>query len=397
MKKNISAILLVAALVGIGFAACVKKVANTYYENGVTPAFSASATTIAATPADSLTNVLGFSWTYPHYATDSATIQYIIEIDSAGHGFAQPDTIMVIGALSDSVTAQTLNNIVLGLGATYRIPYTTEVRLVSSYGNNNQQFVSNTLTLTVTPYVVPPKVAPPASGALYLVGAASQGGWNVPVPVPTQVFEKVDSVDYAGVFNLIGGQQFLILPTNINYNNKLATNDNSEPGTGGTFGVNDNNNFTGPSASGWYTIWLNFQTGNFTITALTGPTDSIESVPDSLFIVGSATPGSWTSPVPEPSQVMTQISSSQFTITLPFVAAGQYLLLPVNSTAPGANNYLNKYAVGSSNNAANGGIFGYNPNGANSANFNNNFNGPTNAGTYTLTVDFLNTTYTLTQ
>jgi starch-binding outer membrane protein SusE/F len=262
--------------------------------------------------------------------------------------------------------------------------------MVASYGNNNQQLVSNSLTLTVTPYVIPPKVAAP-SGSLYLVGAATQGGWTSPVPVPSQVFERVDSVDYAGVFKLIGGQQFLILPQNTgSFNNKLATNDASETGVGGTFAYNDNSNFTGPSASGWYTIWLNFQTGSFSITAAT------DSVPDSLFIVGSATPGSWTSPVPEPSQVMTQISSSQFTLTLPFVAAGQYLLLPANSTTPGANNFLNKYAVGNSNNAANAGVFGFNPNGAN-ANFNNNFNGPTNAGTYTLTVDFLNTTYTLTQ
>jgi hypothetical protein len=396
MKNNISAILVVALMIGMTLPACVKKVDNTYFGNGTTPVLTGSATAIAATPADSLTNVLAFSWTNPKYATDSATEQYIIEMDSAGHGFAQPDTIMVIGALSDSATAKQLNNIVLSLGGTYRLPYTLEIRLVSSYGNNNQQLMSNSLTLTVTPYVVPPKITPP-TGALYLVGAASQGGWNVPVPTPTQVFEKVDSVDYAGVFNLIGGQQFLILPTNVNYNNKLATNDASETGAGGTFAYNDNNNFTGPSTSGWYKIWLNFQTGSFTITALTGPTDSIESVPDSLFIVGSATPGSWTSPVPEPSQVMTQISSSQFTITLPFVAAGQYLLLPVNSTTPGANNYLNKYAVGNSDNAANGGVFGFNPNGANSANFNNNFTGPTNAGNYTLTVDFLNNTYTLTQ
>ena len=60
-----------------------------------------------------------------------------------------------------------------------------------------------------------------------------------------------------------------------------------------------------------------------------------------------------------------------------------------------ANNFTNKYAVGNSNNAANSGIFGYNPNGANAA-FNNNFNGPANAGNYTLTVDFLQNTYTLT-
>jgi hypothetical protein len=387
--RNYSKYILLGSLLTFVFVAC-SKLKSEYFANGATPTLSSSTTTIAATPADSLTNVIGFSWTNPHYATDSATEQYIIEIDSAGHGFAQPDTIMVIGGLSDSVTAKTLNNFVLGLGGTYRLPYTLEVRMVASYGNNNEQLVSNSLTLTVTPYVIPPKVAAP-TGSLYLVGAASQGGWNAPVPVPTQVFEKVDSVDYAGVFKLIGGQQFLILPQNTgSYNNKLATNDNSETGAGGTFAYNDNNNFTGPATSGWYTIWLNFQTGSFSIAAAT------DSVPDSLFIVGSATPGSWTSPVPEPSQVMTQISSSQFTLTLPFVAAGQYLLLPANSTATGANNFLNKYAVGNSNNAANAGIFGFNPNGAN-ANFNNNFNGPTNGGTYTLTVDFLNTTYTLTQ
>jgi hypothetical protein len=76
------------------------------------------------------------------------------------------------------------------------------------------------------------------------------------------------------------------------------------------------------------------------------------------------------------------------------VAAGQYLLLPTNSTT--ANNFTNKYAVGNSNNAANSGIFGYNPNGANNANAGNNFNGPANAGNYQLTVDFLQNTYTLT-
>jgi starch-binding outer membrane protein SusE/F len=391
--RNYSKYILIGGLPVMVLASC-KKMTNQYFGNGSTPTMSLSATTLAPTPADSSNNVLAISWTNPHYATDSASELYSIQIDSSGRNFAKAVTIAVSGALVDSLTAKQINTIALGFGFSYRVAYNMDIRVISSYANNNQQLFSNTKTINYTPYVIPPKVVPP-TGALYLVGAASQGGWNAPVPVPTQVFEQVDSVDYAGVFQLNGGQQFLILPQNTgSYNNKLATNDNSETGTGGTFAYNDNNNFTGPSASGWYTIWVNFQTGSFTIAALTSPIDSVESVPDSLFIVGSATPGSWTSPVPEPSQVMTQISSSQFTITLPFEAAGQYLLLPTNGAG---NNYMNKYAVGSNNNAANTGIFGFNPNGANSANFNNNFNGPTNAGTYTLTVDFLNTTYTLTQ
>jgi hypothetical protein len=387
MKNNISRVLLAVSIIGVGFPACVKKVANTFYQNGSsTSVLTASATTLTLTAADSMNNAISFTWTNPHFATDSASERYVLQIDSAGHGFAQPATVVTSGALSDSLTGKQINTLVLGLGAAYNAPYTVEIRLVSSYSNNNEQVFSNVLQLVVTPYTIPPKIVPP-TGGLYLVGAAAQSGWNTPVPVPTQVFEKVDSVDYAGVFKLNGGAQFLILPQNTgSYNNKLATNDNSETGTGGSFAYNDNNNFTGPSASGWYSIWLNFQTGTFTITPAT------DSVPDSLFIVGSATPGSWTSPVPEPSQVMTQTSSSQFSITLSFEAAGQYLLLPTNGSG---NNYLNKYAVGNSNNAANTGIFGFNPNGANAA-FNNNFTGPTNAGTYTLTVDFLNTAYMLT-
>jgi hypothetical protein len=381
--------LVLALTLTLALTGCDKKDSVPYYHSGTAPVLTGSATTIAPTPADSSTDVISFSWTNPNYSLDSGAspVKYTLQIDSTGRGFTQGASIVVSGQLADTFTAKQINTIALGFGFAFNVTYSIDVRVIASYSNNNNQQISNTLTLKITPYKIPPKVVPPP-GLLYLVGAASQGGWNAPVPVPTQVFEQVDSVDYAGVFNLNGGQQFLILPQNTgSYDNKLATNDNNETGSGGTFAYNDNNNFTGPANSGWYSIWLNFQTGTYTITPYSG------TVPDSLFIVGSATPGGWNSPVPEPSQALTQINSSQFTVTLPFVAAGQYLLLPTNSTS--ANNFTNKYAVGNSNNAANSGIFGYNPNGAN-ADFNNNFNGPANAGNYKLTVDFLQNTYTLT-
>jgi starch-binding outer membrane protein SusE/F len=387
--KYLSTIVIGISGVILALTGCDKKDSIPYYASGSAPVLKSSVTSIAATPADSLTNVISFSWTDPKYPKDSVAspVKYTLQIDSTGRGFTKGVSIVVSGVLSDTFTAKQINTILLGFGFSFNVTYNVDVRVVASYTNNNDPQTSNTLTLTVTPYKIPPKVAPPAA-ALYLVGAATQGGWTSPVPVPTQVFEQVDSVDYAGVFNLNGGQQFLILPQNTgSFGNKLATNDNTETGTGGTFAYNDNNNFTGPATSGWYTIWLNFQTGVYTITPYTG------TVPDSLFIVGSATPGGWTSPVPEPSQALTQINSSQFTVTLPFVAAGQYLLLPTNSTT--ANNFLNKYAVGNSNNAASSGIFGYNPNGGN-ADFGNNFNGPAAAGNYKLMVDFLQNAYTVT-
>jgi len=370
---------LFAAFMLLSAAVACSKMTNKYYPNGNAPTFSSSVSTVAANVSDSLNNVIAFSWTDPKYATAPNTELYIIQIDSSGQNFAHPTTFSVSGVLTDSFTAKQINTVVLGLGGAFLVPYTIEARLVSSYANNNEQLMSNTITVQVTPYKTPPKVLPP-TGQLFLVGSATQGGWSNPVPVPTQVFEEVDSVDYAGVFNLIGGSAYLVLPENGSWSNKYATNDATPAATGGTFDYNASNNFTGPVNSGWYTIWLNFQTGTVTVSPYSG------AVPSALFIVGSATPGGWNNPVPVPSQQLTQLNSSQFSVSLALSAANQYLLLPVNGS------WTNKYAVGSSNDTVSGGTFGYN--GSNGS-FNTNFTGPAAAGTYTITTDFLSWSYTV--
>jgi len=388
MKNNKSKFLFIASLTILGFVACTK-LTSTYYSNGKTPVLSASTTTIAPTPADSQNVVLAFSWTNPGYATDSASEKYTIQIDSAGRNFSQAVSLVVSGALFDSLTAKQINTIALGFGFSYNVAYNMDVRLISSYANNNEQYMSNTITINFTPYVIPPKVPPPGTKKLFLVGSATGGGWTNPVPIPTQQFEMIDSVDYGGVFNLSGGNQYLLLPLNGDWTNKYAVTDGSVPATGGPFGYNGGNaayntNFNGPATSGWYTILVNFQQGTYSVTPYT------QLVPDSLFLVGSATADGWTNPVPEPSQVFTQINSSQFSITAPLTAAGQYLLLPKNG------DWTNKFAVANGNVPASGGAFGYNPNSMN-PNFNTNFNGPANAGTYTIIADFLNYQYTVTQ
>ena len=370
--------------------ACEKKMTNQFFGNGTTPTMKLSTTSLTPTPADSSTEVLAISWTNPHYATDSASELYTIQIDSSGRNFSKAVSIPVSGALVDSLTAKQINTIALGFGFSYNVAYNMDVRVISSYSNYNEELTSNTVTISYTPYVIPPKVVPPSTHLLFLVGSVTQGtAWSNPVQSPTAVyqFEEVDSVDYAGVFNLTAGGQFLVVPVNGSWTNKYATADNSESGTGGSFGYNANNNFTGPAAAGWYTIWFNFQAGTFTITPYTQPI-----IPDSLFVVGSATAGGWNNPVPDPGQAMTQLNSTQFSITLPLSAAGQYLLLPTNGS------WTNKFAVNNNNTPpASGGAFGYNPNSAQNGTWNTNFNGPANAGTYTITADFLNYTYLVTQ
>ena len=378
--KYFSKLLMGLAVLAFTFTACDKVDDLPFYNNGAASVLSSSSLTFNSTAADSNKVALTLSWTNPKYASDSASYKYIVQIDSSGRNFSKAVSKTVIGSLSTSFLAKEINAILLGFGFAFNTPYDIDVRVLSSYGNNNEQYKSNVIKIKATPYVTPPKVTPPASGKLFLVGDASQGGWNNPVPVPTQEFAKIDSVTWGGVFNMNGNAEYLILPVNGDWSNKFSVANKTLAGlrTGGDFGYNFNDNFPGPLAAGMYTIILNFQTGKFTVTPFTG------TLPTNLFIVGDATPGGWNNPVPVPSQQLTRLNSSVWEINMAFVGSKEYLLLPVNG------DWSNKYAV--ANKAAAGarvsGPFGYN--------LNDNFPGPVNNGTYKLSVNFATGLYRVT-
>ena len=367
--KNIFKLFIAAAVIVL-YAACNKVDDLPVYANGSAVVLSSSVSSIAAAPADSSNTVLKLSWTDPKYAQDSSLYKFVVEIDSTGRNFAKAFTKTVTGVFSTSMTAKELNTILLGFGFKANIQYEVDVRVTSSYGNNNEQYQSNTLKLQVTPYKIPPKIAPPASGKLFIVGSATGGGWNNPVPTPSQELAMLDETTFAGVFDMSGGNQFLLLPVNGDWSNKYSV-DAVPPASGGDFGYNLPNNFDGPGAGGTYLIIVDFQTGKYSLTPYTGP-----QLPTNLFIVGSATAGGWNNPVPVPSQQLTRLNSVQFEITLPINAASEYLLLPVNG------DWSNKYAV------ANNGIPGLSAGGYFGYNFGANFPGPAVAGNYKIEVNF---------
>lgn len=222
--------LILSAFFILVFISCKKVADLPFYKSGKAPVLTSSVTAVAAVPADSLNPVLTLSWSFPEYATDSANMKYVVEIDSAGRNFSHAATRTILGDLSTTFTAKELNTILLGYGFSFGVPYNIDIKVTSSYANNNERLASNVITLMITPYAIPPKVAPPASGHLYLVGDASQGGWNNPVPVPTQEFSKLDSVTYGGIFDLIGGKQYLALPVNGDWTHKFSVADNSVAG-----------------------------------------------------------------------------------------------------------------------------------------------------------------------
>ena len=159
--KYFSKLLLAALGLVTVFSAC-KKVDNLkkvealpVYQLGTSPVLSSSTTTVAPALADSNNNVITFSWTNPKYSNDSATTKYIIEIDSSGKNFTNKNTKTVYGVLNTSMTGRELNAILLNLGFKLGITQAIDVRLLSSYNNNNERYTSNQLKITVTPFPDP--------------------------------------------------------------------------------------------------------------------------------------------------------------------------------------------------------------------------------------------------
>ncbi len=327
MKNIVKAFISVLGFAAI-LTACDKKESLPFYQSGVTPVLTSNTTSVAPPASDSDNAVLTLSWTDPKYAVDSNLQKFIVQIDSAGRDFSDPQTREVTGELSTSFTGKELNAILLNLGFTLGVPGNIDIRLISSYANNNEKRISNTITVQATAYIIPPKVQLPSTGKLYISGSATQGGTTVPVPVPDQELSQINETTYGGVFYLVGGGDYVILPKNDgSLDEKYNVADNSIAGleNGGEFGYNLSDNFPAPAASGWYKIGLNFSSGTFTVMPYT------ETLPTSLFIVGDATPGGWTSPVPTPSQQFTRINSTNFELSLPLNGGFHYLLLPQNT------------------------------------------------------------------
>lgn len=321
-------------LAGITYllAACDKADTLPFYGSGTAPVLTASANAIAPQAADSNNVALTLKWSNPQYATDSASYKYTVEIDSAGKNFSNPLRKTVTGAKNTSFTAKELNSMLLERGYAFNVPVDMDVRVISSYGNNNERLVSNPLKIRMTPYKIPPKVAVPTSGKLYIVGSATQGGWTNPVPAPAQEFARIDETTFGGIFQLNGGMEYLLLPVNGSWSAKYAVPSNTVAGLnqGGDFQfyTSGGDNFPGPGTSGLYKITVDFQSGKFSVVPFTQQ----HGLPAQLFVVGDATPGGWSNPVPDPGQKFTRINSSQFELTLPLNPNKWYLFLPENGS-----------------------------------------------------------------
>lgn len=277
MKKILKQVFFLSLLVAV-VASCKKDEKKVYFEGGTSPVLTASVTsaTLPLSFAAKDNEALKLTWTNPNYqfntGVSSQDVSYQIEIDTTGANFTSPkrQTVAVSKELSKTFNVAEFNGYLLNqLQLDTSVPHKIELRVKSFLTNQSAVLYSNVLKYTVVPYPIPPVVNPPVTGRLFLVGDATQGGWDNPVPTPAQEFTKKDALHFEITVALNGGKEYLFLPLNGDWGHKFACKKKADQSaSGGDFGFDLGDNFPGPTASGNYKIEVDFQRGKYTVTKM---------------------------------------------------------------------------------------------------------------------------------
>ncbi len=169
-----------------------------------TPVLNASAQTLELLDSESSEEALVLSWTpvevswsNPEYAPDGA-MKYYLQFDQAGDNFDNPVEVDMGTSLEQSYTVVALNTFLIErLDLVPFTQWSVEIRVKASLGANQEGAFSDPVTLTITPYeVVEISYAP-----IYMVGDATEGGWDNALASPMFLSETAEGVFvYTGLF-----------------------------------------------------------------------------------------------------------------------------------------------------------------------------------------------------
>lgn len=278
MKKIF--LLLFSFVLMLGIFSCKKAENKDYYVSGTAPVLSSSVSGIIPLSFATKDQVaIKLSWTNPNYmfttGLSSHDVSYLLEIDTSGSNFKNPNrqSISLNGDLSLTLTQDKLNGylgnqLLLTAGKAYKI----EIRITASIGNA-VPLVSNVLKFTgVVPFLPPPKITPPASGNLYIVGDAQAGGWSNPLTDPVaQKFTQVSPTNYKITIPLTGDKEYKFISVNGSWDADKQWSIETEQASGDPATLNYNlfpngANVRAPQVSGTYIINVDFQLGKVTLT-----------------------------------------------------------------------------------------------------------------------------------
>ena len=325
--KYINKFFFLSVMVTFVMAGCHKAEDLQYHEKGTAVTLTASQASLTPAPADSTTAVLTLNWTFPNYATDTANMKYVVEIDSTGKNFAKEVTKTVVKNLSASFTGRELNTMLLNYGYSLGTPVKLDMRVTSSYANNNEELVSNVVQVTITPYSDPSKLSTEntevTGTAPTSTSHSNTFSWSPSFPGYSGTINYVIEYDSPGKnfvspLQIAGKGGTSVYSASLNQGEMNTTALASGIAVGTTGKVEYRIKATTASGAVAYSDVVNVDITTFS------------PVPANLYIVGDATPGGWTNPVPLPSQRFTKLDAYKFSVTLWLNGGKNYLFLPVN-------------------------------------------------------------------
>jgi len=260
-------------------SSCEKEENKIYYEGGTAPVLSSSKSgSIPLSFANKDQEAIKLSWTNPDYkfttGLSSQGVTYRLEIDTTGANFTNPQRkiLTISNDLALSMTQDVLNDYLLNqLQLKAGMSHNIEMKVTSTIGSA-VALTSNVLKFTTTPYAIPPKVAPPASGKLYITGSATPGGWmgSPAAELLSQKFTQMSPTLYVlSSIALPGGGSYLFVPVYGDWGTKYGgVGSNNTNNVNGDDFTQSGSDMLAPAASGNYKIEVDFQRGKFTVTKL---------------------------------------------------------------------------------------------------------------------------------
>ncbi|HVZ98024.1 MAG TPA: SusE domain-containing protein [Chitinophagaceae bacterium] len=259
---------------------CKKEEHRVIFEGGTTPVATASvADSIPLSYATQNDESFVLSWTNPNYqfntGISSLDVNYTIEIDTSGSNFTNPgrEVLSAGTSLSVNFTQAQINDYLLNqLQLKAAMSHNIEIRVTASLVGGAEPLISNVVKLTATPFAIPPKITPPASGNLYIVGSAVAGGWDNPITNPaSQQFTQVSTTDYQITIPLTGDGEYKFISVNGLWDSDKQWSIQTEQASGDPSTLsynlyNNGANVRAPSQSGTYLIDVDFQRGKVTLT-----------------------------------------------------------------------------------------------------------------------------------
>ena len=99
-----------------------------------------------------------------------------------------------------------------------------------------------------------------------MVGDATPGGWNNPVPIPSQQLTQTSMGVFEVTLDLTADKSFLFLPVNGDWSHKYGgVGANNTNNVNGDYFKPEGGDLKAPATSGTYTIKVNFITMTYTV------------------------------------------------------------------------------------------------------------------------------------